>query len=313
MTTTPTTAAPDPVKVAREAAAQERNYEADAKLIREGQADFWECVRFAILGARAMQEAMPTQGGGEPTPKQLRDAYAYSDLICPTTHNIEAEILGVWRYLNGQVTRPAPEVKDATPGWPDPLESPLAQAIRDGKIDDVDIRDLFDKMERELQVLRRTGSYREVKPTPAPAAASEGLVERLRREGAHIRDKHRHVKAFYAMEEAAARIEADAAEMERKDGIIRAQSYDYDRACDERDAARARATAAEAERDALREAVTRCRDRFAEYRDLHMAKGTADGTDKAYRNAEMVVICQMALDNKAAAALRPAKGGRDGE
>lgn len=39
----------------------------------------------------------------------------------------------------------------ATPGWPDPLNSPQAEAIRAGKIDDTLIRDLFDQMERELK------------------------------------------------------------------------------------------------------------------------------------------------------------------
>lgn len=38
--------------------------------------------------------------------------------------------------------------------WPDPLESPQAEAIRSGKIDDTSIRDLFDKMERELKLHR---------------------------------------------------------------------------------------------------------------------------------------------------------------
>jgi hypothetical protein len=38
--------------------------------------------------------------------------------------------------------------------WPDPLQSPQAEAIRNGKIDMTEIVSLFDKMERELEQLR---------------------------------------------------------------------------------------------------------------------------------------------------------------
>lgn len=47
------------------------------------------------------------------------------------------------------------ERRTFSPGWPDPLESPQADAIRSGKIDDVEIRNLFDQMEREIQVHRK--------------------------------------------------------------------------------------------------------------------------------------------------------------
>ena len=46
-----------------------------------------------------------------------------------------------------------------SPGWDDPLESPQAQAIREGKVDDTQIRDLFDKMERELIEHRKVARY----------------------------------------------------------------------------------------------------------------------------------------------------------
>lgn len=42
--------------------------------------------------------------------------------------------------------------------WPDPLESPQAEAIRAGKIDDVEIRNLFDQMERELRLHRSSAA-----------------------------------------------------------------------------------------------------------------------------------------------------------
>jgi len=38
--------------------------------------------------------------------------------------------------------------------WPDPLQSPQAEAIRAGKVDMTEIVSLFDKMERELEQLR---------------------------------------------------------------------------------------------------------------------------------------------------------------
>jgi hypothetical protein len=40
------------------------------------------------------------------------------------------------------------------PGWPDPLESPQSEAIRNGKLDDTELRNLFDAMERELRLHR---------------------------------------------------------------------------------------------------------------------------------------------------------------
>ncbi len=51
--------------------------------------------------------------------------------------------------------------KTADNRWPDPLESPQAEAIRAGKIDDTSIRDLFDKMERELKLHREAAKTAE--------------------------------------------------------------------------------------------------------------------------------------------------------
>lgn len=51
--------------------------------------------------------------------------------------------------------------KSADNRWPDPLESPQAEAIRAGKIDDTSIRDLFDKMERELKLHREAAKTAE--------------------------------------------------------------------------------------------------------------------------------------------------------
>ncbi|MGN6539157.1 MAG: hypothetical protein ACTHKQ_25950 [Mesorhizobium sp.] len=52
---------------------------------------------------------------------------------------------------NSHDTTPANPIP---PGWPDPLESPQAEAIRNGKLDDTEIRNLFDCMERELRLHR---------------------------------------------------------------------------------------------------------------------------------------------------------------
>jgi hypothetical protein len=51
-------------------------------------------------------------------------------------------------HTNSTPANPTP------PGWPDPLESPQAEAIRNGKLDDTEIRNLFDCMERELRLHR---------------------------------------------------------------------------------------------------------------------------------------------------------------
>jgi len=45
--------------------------------------------------------------------------------------------------------------------WPDPLQSPQAEAIRNGKIDMTEIVSLFDKMERELEQLRLMAGERD--------------------------------------------------------------------------------------------------------------------------------------------------------
>lgn len=45
----------------------------------------------------------------------------------------------------------------------------------------------------------------------------------------------------------------------------------------------------------LREALTKCRDKFLHYEQLHRLKCTADGDEKADRNREMVDLCDAAL------------------
>jgi hypothetical protein len=69
-------------------------------------------------------------------------------------------------HTNSTPANPTP------PGWPDPLESPQAEAIRNGKLDDTEIRNLFDCMERELRL------HRERAANPAQGV-SEVLREAL--------------------------------------------------------------------------------------------------------------------------------------
>lgn len=65
------------------------------------------------------------------------------------------------------------------PGWPDPLESPQAEAIRNGKLDDTEIRNLFDQMERELRLHReRAAATGEARPVAwRPVIDFEGRYE----------------------------------------------------------------------------------------------------------------------------------------
>lgn len=54
--------------------------------------------RFVAQPDPAIEDA----GAREPSPKKLREAYALSDLICPETTTVEAEMLGIWQVLSGQ-------------------------------------------------------------------------------------------------------------------------------------------------------------------------------------------------------------------
>lgn len=65
----------------------------------------------------------------------------------------------------------------SSPGWPDPLESPQADAIRSGKFDDTEFRDLFDRMERELKLLREANGAR---LAPGAGAVTEAMDECLK-------------------------------------------------------------------------------------------------------------------------------------
>jgi hypothetical protein len=46
----------------------------------------------------------------------------------------------------------------------------------------------------------------------------------------------------------------------------------------------------------LVEALTKCRDKFREYEQLHRLKNTVEGTAKAKRNSEMADMCDAAID-----------------
>lgn len=47
----------------------------------------------------------------------------------------------------------------------------------------------------------------------------------------------------------------------------------------------------------VREALTKCRDKFREYEQIHRLKNSAEGTAKAKRNSEMADMCDLALQS----------------
>lgn len=51
----------------------------------------------------------------------------------------------------------------------------------------------------------------------------------------------------------------------------------------------------EAERDEARAAFRKCADKFNEYVNLHLAKGTPEGNAKAEANAELAQMCEQVL------------------
>lgn len=89
----------------------------------------------------------------QPRPEQVEDEA--TAVTCPDCGGAGEFFDGcICRSCGGSgraiVARPAPKPA----GWLDPLDSPQAQAIRSGKIDDTEIRNLFDQMERELRLHR---------------------------------------------------------------------------------------------------------------------------------------------------------------
>jgi hypothetical protein len=52
--------------------------------------------------------------------------------------------------------------------------------------------------------------------------------------------------------------------------------------------------------DPVRAALEKCRDKFRFYADLHRLKSTAEGDEKADRNAEMADMCDAALSSPVA-------------
>ena len=60
-------------------------------------------------------------------------------------------------------------------------------------------------------------------------------------------------------------------------------------------AMKARAERAEKERDALREALVKCRAKFMYYAELHAAKGTPKAVEKAKANHNMATMIDAAL------------------
>lgn len=57
-----------------------------------------------------------------------------------------------------------------------------------------------------------------------------------------------------------------------------------------------------AEKERLRAALMQCRSQFAIYAQLHAAKGTPDGEQKARTNEQFAVMCSAALEQGGASA-----------
>lgn len=295
-TPTPTTAAPDPVRVAREAVAATRYGEQDKAAVLNGERDKYPAMELALVGARAMQEAM-AQGGevapyeaayrhvkeclhrAEDRAQSAEDALGkVEDLLAEFGAEAPAiigEYLGERRHAIS-LARPAPEVKDA-PGFERCADCGGSGMYWAGE---------------GVRPCPECKGDTVVPTTPAPAASDE-LVERARAQNAiaierygmsipvlvemaarieeleHLLQSARNDGYDLAKDEYRARIEAGAAEMER----LRAELADYN---DERtrdlSAALERAATAEAERDALREKLT-------EIATAYTAHGYSDAMD----------------------------------
>lgn len=236
MTPTPTTAAPDPRRE------EELRIQAlGAALSRRKWSEVEEaydkiCDEF-YRRPRAPQDATSARGGeevAETVAGFIRELRSEEDDPDRPAHS---ERIAGWNAAIDRLeemlreVRPAPEVKDAGE------EKCCGKPIHDG--------------DPERYVLACCGQP----TTPAPAAASDGLVERLREEaqalssyGHRCGSQDADISSLLA-EQAADRIEADAAEMERKDARIVELIHEREeirsqfvRECN-------RATAAEAERD----------------------------------------------------------------
>lgn len=66
------------------------------------------------------------------------------------------------------------------PGWPDPLQSPMAEAIRSGHYDDTEFRALFDRMEQELSLHRAGAAARMIEPAEQTPAVGGDIAWRRR-------------------------------------------------------------------------------------------------------------------------------------
>lgn len=193
---------PDAVKVAREALANEYDktgWHDQAARIRDVRQLETDPLKFAILGARAMQAAMPAPAGVRV--KALEDAMREAcDLLAERTHGSPARSPAHNARLRLEAALSAIEGAGAREGAYDPE------------------RDLEPCLEARLFVTPESlDAFMEAnplppEPTPPPTPAGAGdLVERLRgkvfaAEGQRLR---------LVAEEAASRIEALQAEVER--------------------------------------------------------------------------------------------------
>jgi hypothetical protein len=137
------------------------------------------------LGAGALAEAIaafldttpanPAQGGREALSDCLDMLARFTHSASNDLNHVEARAV----YRAGRAALAAIDTAPEPPGWPDPLESPQAEAIRNGKLDDTEIRNLFDCMERELRLHRG----RAVNPAQVTDAMVAGFRSELSMQG----------------------------------------------------------------------------------------------------------------------------------
>jgi len=121
-------------------------------------------------------DSLAAEQSGETGPDDLAEAQHalhLFDAIC-SIHDSSVSATGRRTRAMAKVLEKLAVARDNR--WPDPLESPQAEAIRSGKVDDTEIRNLFDTMERELRLHRERAAL-----TPAnPAQGVSDLIAKYR-------------------------------------------------------------------------------------------------------------------------------------
>jgi hypothetical protein len=99
-------------------------------------------------------DSLVAEQSGETGPDDLataEHALHLFDAIC-SIHDSSESATGRRTRAMAKVLEKLAVARDSR--WPDPLQSPQAEAIRSGKLDMTEILSLFDQMEREIQLHR---------------------------------------------------------------------------------------------------------------------------------------------------------------